>query len=168
MPNFFMRDLSDIGLEEIICSKSILIGLDIGTKTMGVSVSDSRIKIASCLVTINRRGFRADYLSLAQHLKPYKVGLVVVGWPVHLNGSPSQQCEKILRFCEELPHYIDARYAKWDERFSSSVVDRIMVEANLSRRKRQKVIDKTAAVYILQGAIDFLNHRGARAALKKD
>jgi putative Holliday junction resolvase len=159
MDNFFLIDVIDVDVVELINSRNIVIGLDIGDKMIGIAVSDRRIKIATGLTTIKRKGGDRDHQSVLDALKSYSVGLVIFGWPLHLNNSCSKQCKNSLLFCEKLSTMFSAKYAKWDERFSTSVVERIMIDASMSRRKRQQVLDKTAATYILQGAIDFMNYR---------
>jgi putative Holliday junction resolvase len=157
MANFFLKNLSDIKIGELIASESAVLGLDIGDKTVGMAISDRRIKIASGLTTISRNGTDKDFPRLLECVKDYKIGLAIFGWPLQMNGAPGRQCEKTLEFVQRLSEYIDADFAKWDERFSTKVVDDLMINADLSRKKRKKVVDRNAAVYILQGAVDFLN-----------
>lgn len=154
---FFIKDLADVDMDNLVKNGSVIVGLDIGDKTIGMAVSDRRIKIASGLSVIKRKNTKSDYEHLVSGIKPYNPGLVVFGWPVQMNGIPSTQCEKVLEFVQELSEYIEIDFAKWDERFSTKIIDNIMIEADLSRKRRKQVIDKTAAVYILQGAIDFFN-----------
>lgn len=154
---FFIKDLADVDMDNLVKNGSVIVGLDIGDKTIGIAVSDRRIKIASGLSVIKRKNTKSDYEHLVSSIKPYNPGLVVFGWPVQMNGIPSTQCEKVLEFVQELSEYIEIDFTKWDERFSTKIIDNIMIEADLSRKRRKQVIDKTAAVYILQGAIDFFN-----------
>ncbi|MDR0678377.1 MAG: Holliday junction resolvase RuvX [Holosporaceae bacterium] len=162
MTNFFVKDISKIKIDELIASKSVIIGLDIGDKTVGVAVSDGRIKIASGMATISRNGTARDFHSLMDAVRHYKIGLIIFGWPLQMNGLPGKQCEKTLEFVELLSKYIDVDFAHWDERFSTKIVDDLMIRADLSRKKRKKIIDQSAAIYILQGAIDFLNRNSLR------
>ncbi|MDR1983194.1 MAG: Holliday junction resolvase RuvX [Holosporaceae bacterium] len=157
MTNFFIKDILKVKIDELIASKAVIIGLDIGDKTVGVAVSDSRIKIASGLATVSRNGTDRDFNFLMDAVSHYKIGLIIFGWPLQMNGLPGKQCEKTLEFTERLSKYINADFARWDERFSTKVVDDLMIQADLSRKKRKKAVDQSAAVYILQGAIDFLN-----------
>ncbi|MDR2766199.1 MAG: Holliday junction resolvase RuvX [Holosporaceae bacterium] len=153
-----MKNLVDVDVDELLSSESTAVGLDVGDKTVGMAVADRRIKIAGGITTVARTGIiEKDCELIRRHLEPYKIGLVIFGWPVQMNGIPGEQCEKVLKFVTKLSARLPANYAEWDERFSSSAVDDVMIQANLSRRKRKKFIDKTAAVYILQGALDFLN-----------
>lgn len=156
---FSQKDLFNFDINKLIKKKEIIIGLDVGDKTIGVSVSDFRIKIASPLFTVHRKNIDYDCKNLLNNLKNYNIGLIVFGWPVHLDGKIGLQCEKILQFIEKLSEHISVDFIKWDERFSTSVVTKIMIQANLSRKRRKELIDKSSAVYILQGLIDFLNRK---------
>ena len=157
MTVFFIKELKDVQISELIAAKKIIVCLDVGDKTVGISVSDRGIHIATGVTTLERKGYSKDFERIIEILKPYKIGLIIFGWPVQMNGQPGPQCEKVLNFVEQLHEYLPADYAQWDERFSTSAVETIMLEADLSRKKRKNVIDKGAATYILQGALDFLN-----------
>lgn len=161
-----LKNLYEIDLNDIIKNKNTIIGLDIGDKTIGVSVSDRRIKIASSVLLISRTKINNDCAKLYENIVMYNPKIIIFGWPLQMNGVPSKQCEKNFEFIKAFHSYITTtstlpqknwEFAKWDERFSTKVVDNIMIEADLSRKRRKEIIDKTAAVYILQGALDFLN-----------
>ncbi|MDR0555912.1 MAG: Holliday junction resolvase RuvX [Holosporaceae bacterium] len=155
-----MKQIAEIEIDRLISSKLVVMGLDVGDKTIGVAISDEGIKIASGLTTIVRGGSMDVCCSALLHsVRHHKIGLVIFGWPLQMNGIPGKQCEKVLKFIEQLASHMNpnVNFVEWDERFSTKVVDNIMIEANLSRRKRHKSIDRGAAVYILQGAVDFLN-----------
>ena len=158
MPNLFFKNLAEVKIEELIDSRSVLMGLDIGDKKIGIAISDTKIKIASGIVTILRKNTDKDFKLILKCVESYKIGLVIFGWPLQMNGLPGKQCEKVLKFAQQLSEFCDAHFAKWDERFSTKAVNNLMIQADLSRRKRKKIIDQSAAVYILQGAIDFLNY----------
>ncbi|MDR3179441.1 MAG: Holliday junction resolvase RuvX [Holosporaceae bacterium] len=151
--------LETIKINELNRRESVFMGLDVGSKTIGMAVSDRRNKIASSVGTIARKGNNGDFFGILRHLKSYNVGLIICGWPLQMDGLACKQCEKVENFIEKLSKHTDVGIARWDERFSTSVVDKIMIEADLSRKRRKQLVDKTAAVYILQGALDFLNHR---------
>ena len=157
MVDFFIKELRDIQISELVSSGQIIVGLDVGDKTVGVSVSDRSLYIATGITTLERKGYVGDLKKLAEILAPYKVGLIVFGWPVQMDGQPGSQCEKVLNFIKEFAEYFPNDYAKWDERLSTRAVESIMINADMSRKKRKKVIDKGAATYILQGVLDFLN-----------
>ncbi|MDR2158381.1 MAG: Holliday junction resolvase RuvX [Holosporaceae bacterium] len=159
MTEFFIKNLSEIKIDELRDSKSVAIGLDVGDKTVGIAVSDGNIKVASGAITILRKGTDTDFQLLQENIKRWKIGLIIVGWPLQMNGLPGKQCEKVLEFARRLFRYVNVDFAKWDERFSTKVVDNLMISADLSRKKRKKAINHNAAAYILQGAIDFLNNQ---------
>ena len=154
----FICELKNIDIRKLVSDNSVIIGLDIGDKTVGISVSDRRIKIASGITTVQRNDSTEDFVKIKESVSKYKIGAVIFGWPVQMNGQPGPQCEKILEFVEKLKDYFtDAYFSYWDERLSTCAVTNVLLTADLSRKKRKKVVDKSAAVYILQGAIDFLN-----------
>lgn len=150
-------ELNSINTNQLISDNCIAVGLDVGDKTIGVAISDRRIKISSGVTTISRNGSSQDCIKLKSILEKYAVGCIVFGWPVQMNGIPGSQCEKVLKFAEGLRNYFDIPFVYWDERLSTRAVDNVMIQADISRKKRKKVVDKNAAVYILQGTIDFLN-----------
>lgn len=152
-----IQELSEINLEQLLSSKLVAIGLDVGDKTIGIAVSDSRMKIASGVTTLIRG--KDDVSRLMTILKPYKIGLIAVGWPVQMNGIPGEQCKKVQEFISELSSIVDVPIVKWDERFSTKVVDSVLIEANVSRKKRKKYVDKIAATYILQGVLEYFERR---------
>ncbi|MDR1551559.1 MAG: Holliday junction resolvase RuvX [Holosporaceae bacterium] len=157
MTDFFIKKISEIKIVDLIASESVIIGLDVGDRTIGVAVSDRRIRIASGLTTVIRKEMSMDIAHLLESIRYHNVGSVIFGWPLQMNGIPGEQCKKVLEFIGYLSAYLKVCFAQWDERFSTKVIDKLMIEADLSRRKRKKIIDRNAAVYILQGAIDFLN-----------
>jgi putative Holliday junction resolvase len=161
MTEFFTKNISEIKIDEIISAKSVAMGLDVGEKTVGVAISDRRIKIASGVTTIARKGTDRDFELLLESVKYHKIGVVIFGWPLQMNGLAGKQCEKISEFAAQLSKYISADFVQWDERFSTKVVDNLMIHANLSRKRRKEVVDRGAAIYILQGAIDFMNNSAA-------
>ncbi len=154
----FISELKNININQLLSEDSVILGLDIGDKTVGISVSDKRIRIASGVTTISRINTTRDFEKIKEAVKQYNIGCIIFGWPVQMNGQPGPQCEKTLKFVEELREYFnDTLFSYWDERLSTSAVTNILIKADVSRKKRKKVVDKNAAVYILQGAIDFLN-----------
>ena len=155
--DFFLSPIKDLNLDQILDKNSVLLGLDVGDTTVGVAVSDRRIKIASGITTISRKSLVNDCNKLQEAIKQYKIGGIIVGWPIQMNGIPGTQCEKVLKFAQALKDYFDVPFFYWDERLSTCAVNSVLLQADLSRKKRKNVVDKSAAVYILQGAIDFLN-----------
>lgn len=154
---FFITELKELNTQEIIANNKVIAGLDIGDKTVGISISDRRLKIASGITTIQRNGTSKDLETFKKAIENYDIGAIIFGWPVQMNGLPGAQCEKILNFVTELSEIFKVPFCKWDERCSTCAVDKILIQADMSRKKRKKVIDKSAAIYILQGALDCIN-----------
>lgn len=136
-----------------------LLGLDLGEKTIGVAVSDSGLSLASPVTTVRRSKFTADALQLGILIAEREVGGLVVGLPVNMDGSEGRRCQSARQFARNLRAVagIDLPVVFWDERLSTMAVERFLVDqADMSRRRRGVVIDKMAAAYILQGALDSL------------
>ena len=137
-----------------------LLGLDIGSKTIGLAVSDSGLSIASPVETIRRTKFTVDAIRLEQVIDAYAASGLILGLPVNMDGSEGPRCQSVRQFGRNLLERLDLPIAFWDERLSTSAVTRTLLEADMSRRRRGEVVDKMAAAYILQGALDYL--RGLR------
>lgn len=140
-----------------------LLGLDVGSKTIGLALSDSRLVIATPMETIRRTKFGRDAERLAEILHAHDVGGLVIGLPVSMDGSEGPRCQSVRQFASNLTEAFASRgvadlpMAFWDERLSTSAVERFLVdEADMTRRRRAQVVDKMAAAYILQGALDAL------------
>jgi putative holliday junction resolvase len=129
-------------------------GLDVGSKTIGVAVSDPLGITAQGLDTIRRRNKRQDFEELARLLREYNVQDIVVGYPLRLSGSEGVQSEKIRQFADELRRRFQRNVYLWDERLTSSQANRILREADLSIQKRREAVDRMAAVLILQSWMD--------------
>lgn len=137
-------------------ARGALIGLDLGTKTVGVAVSDPDRRLASAVETVARKTFAADaarVLALAAERKT--VGFVL-GLPVNMDGSEGPRAQSARAFARNFAKLTDLPIAMWDERLSTAAVERELIAADASRRKRAAVIDAHAAAYILQGALDRL------------
>ncbi len=139
-----------------------ILGLDVGAKTIGLALSDVSRTIASPHATIRRRRFRDDLVALKRVIAAQNVGGLVVGLPVNMNGSEGPRCQSVRQFAANLLAEIDRPLAFWDERLSTLAVERAMLDADLSRRRRGQIVDKLAAAYILQGALDSLPRDRAR------
>ncbi|MGH6995080.1 MAG: Holliday junction resolvase RuvX [Stellaceae bacterium] len=133
-----------------------LLGLDVGTKTVGLALSDTRRVIASPLDTIRRTRFRDDAQRIVHEVEKHGVGGIVVGLPLGLDGKPNSRVQGVRQFAQNLLAVIDLPLAFWDERLSTAAVERGMIEGDLSRRRRAEIIDRAAAAYILQGLLDRL------------
>ncbi len=133
-----------------------LIGIDVGTKTLGLALSDVTRTIASGLTTLARTKFAADAQRLLALAGEHGVGGFVVGLPVNLDGSEGPRAQATRAFARNLGNLARIPILLWDERLSTAAAERALLEADLSRRRRARVIDKVAATLILQGALDRL------------
>ena len=150
--------LAPTALRETLPPKGALLGLDVGTKTIGVAISDPGRSVASPVETIRRTKFSADVLRLEALIDSRRVIGFVIGLPVALDGSEGPRCQSVRQFAANLMARRDLPTLLWDERFSTAAVERFLVdEADMSRKRRAEVVDKMAAAYILQGALDALN-----------
>jgi putative pre-16S rRNA nuclease len=141
-------------------AKGALLGLDVGTKTVGMAVSDPQRTIASPRDTIRRGRFRDDVETLKKLAAADRIAGVVVGLPVNMDGTEGPRCQSVRQFAANLLEHLDLPLAFWDERLSTMAVTRAMLEADLSRKRRAELADKLAAAYILQGALDALAQAG--------
>ena len=133
-----------------------LLGLDVGARTVGLAVSDSGMTIASPVTTIRRTKFAADAGALFRLADERGVSALVIGLPINMDGSEGPRCQSVRQFADNLLSVRDVPIAFWDERWSTQAVERAMLAADLSRKKRAKAVDAAAAAYILQGALDGL------------
>lgn len=131
-----------------------LMGLDLGTKTIGLALSDVSRTVASPFDTIRRTKFTADVTLLFAHLDKHDVGGLVLGLPVEMDGAEGPRCQATRSFAANLLRLRDLPIALWDERLSTAAVTRTLLEADSSRKRRAEVVDKMAAAYILQGLLD--------------
>ncbi len=150
------RPLSVEDLAERLPSKGRLIGLDLGTKTIGLALSDVERRLASPLKTLARGAFQKDADALLALFEELGIAAVVLGLPLDLEGREGPRAQSTRAFARNLATRTQLPIALWDERFSTAVVTRSLIEQDVSRAKRAKVVDKLAAAYILQGALDRL------------
>ena len=135
-----------------------LLGLDLGTKTIGVAVSDPDRKLAAPVLTIARARFASDAERLLELAAERRAVGFVLGLPLNMDGSEGPRAQATRAFARNLAKLTALPIALWDERLSTAAVERVLIEADASRRKRKAVIDQHAAAYILQGALDRLRH----------
>lgn len=133
-----------------------IMGLDVGERTIGVAVSDAFGWTAQGVTVIRRTSLQQDLACLEKLVKEYAVGKIIVGLPRRTDGSYGPETDKMYQFGEELTRTLGLAVEYWDERFSTVVADRILLEGDVSRAKRRQVIDKVAATVILQA---YLDHR---------
>lgn len=131
-----------------------IMGLDIGSHTIGVAITDELRITAQGLKTIRRKSKEEDFEEIIRIIDQFKIGKIVVGLPKNMNGTLGKQAERVLQWIKTIRQKVDLPIVTWDERFSTVEASRILLEADLSRRKRKKAIDKLAAVIILQGYIE--------------
>ena len=145
-------------LLQFIESGQKLMGLDLGTKTIGLAVSDTMFKIATPLEIIQRSKFTKDTQSLRAFEETHNIGALVIGLPLNMDGSEGPRVQASRAFARNLLQQKDQPIVFWDERLSTSAVTRTLIDADMSRAKRADVVDKMAAAYILQGVLDLLNN----------
>lgn len=138
-----------------------LLGLDLGTKTIGLALSDVARKIATPLEVVRRRKFTLDAGRLVEIAAQFDVAALVVGLPLNMDGSEGPRAQATRAFVRNLAAITPLPCCFWDERLSTAAVTRCLIEQDISRAKRALSIDKVAAAYILQGALDRLNRRVA-------
>ncbi len=131
-----------------------ILGLDIGTKTVGVAISDPLGWTAQGITTIRRKNYTKDMEEIKKICDEYGVETIVAGMPKNMNGTIGPSGEMVKEFCEKLNEVVDIKIEFWDERLTTVAAHRAMLEADLSRSKRNKIVDKVAATYILQGYLD--------------
>jgi putative Holliday junction resolvase len=147
---------SPVDLAPFLEPGSSLIGLDLGTKTIGVAASDTRRTIATALETLPRRKFAKDAEALMA-IAAYRQAVgFVIGLPRNMDGSEGPRAQASRAFARNLVRATGLPVALWDERLSTAAVERTLIEADTSRRRRSEVVDKMAAAFILQGALDRL------------
>lgn len=136
-----------------------LIGFDYGSKRLGVAVSDLMRNIASSYKIIHRSDWQKDIAEIKKIITEKEVCAIVYGLPLQMNGEEGEIAKEVKAFAEKLFQEIPLPYMFWDERLSSSAVEKFLIkEVDLSRNKRKKILDSSAAAYILQGALDALNY----------
>lgn len=139
-------------------ARRALIGLDLGDKTVGVAISDLMGTVATPQETVRRKKFTLDAARLLEIIKDRDVGGIVLGLPRNMDGSEGPRCQKTRAFARNLGRLTELPIGFWDERLSTVAAERVLLEADTSRKRRAEVIDHVAASYILQGALDRMGH----------
>ena len=153
-----------IGLEDLagrLAPHARLMGVDLGTKTIGLALSDVERRIATPLETIRRVKFMQDAARLIELATKFEIAALVVGLPLNMDGSEGPRVQSTRSFLGNLAKLTPLPAVFWDERLSTAFVQRALIEQDVSRAKRAEVVDKMAAAYILQGALDRLARMGA-------
>jgi putative Holliday junction resolvase len=137
-------------------ARGALIGLDLGTKTIGVAASDPDRRVAAGVETITRKTFTTDAARLLALAAERKAAGFVLGLPINMDGSEGPRAQSTRAFARNLARLTELPIALWDERLSTAAVERELIAADVSRARRARVIDEHAAIFILQGALDRL------------
>lgn len=149
----------DLTLRDVVAAippDARLMGLDLGTKTIGVATSDRTRMIATPIETIARKKFTQDAERLLAIIQAENIGLIVLGLPVNMDGTEGPRCQSTRAFARNFAKLSSVPVVFWDERLSTAAVERMLIQADASRAKRDAVIDKLAAAWILQAALDSL------------
>ncbi len=131
-----------------------IMGLDVGNRTIGVAVSDALGITAQGITTIRRKSLKDDFEKLKELINDYNVEKIVVGLPKNMNNTIGPQGNKVLKFVDELKNETNKEIIMQDERLTTVSAERVLIKADVSRKKRKKVIDKLAASYILQSYLE--------------
>ena len=142
----------------LLAPRAALMGLDLGTRTIGLAVSDTGRRVASPLRTIKRTRFGADAAALLEEAAARSIGGFVLGLPRNMDGSEGPRAQSTRAFARNLERLTPLPIGFWDERLSTVAAERALIEGDTSRRRRAEVIDQVAAGYILQGALDRLRY----------
>ncbi len=147
-----LTDIADLSAH--LGPRQRILGLDVGSKTIGLAMSDPALGLSTPLSTIRRSKLAADTQALLDVIGEFQVGALVVGLPVNMDGSEGPRCQSVRQFVANIENALDLPVALWEERLSTAAVTKEMIDADVSRRRRSQVVDKLAASYILQGALD--------------
>ena len=166
-----VRNISE--LPALLRKNTCLLGLDYGSKVIGVAVSDPGFSVASPLTSIVRTKFSADAAALAVIIKERNIGGIIVGLPKNMDGSESKTAQAARAFMRNLSQKgvmpdPDIPVLFWDERLSTAAVERFLLEDDMSRKRRDAVVDKMAAAYILQGALDAIRNEKVRQSIRPE
>ena len=150
-------------LKTLLNGTGRLLALDLGTKTIGISMSDETRLIASPLEGLNRKELKRDIQKIAHLISQWNIQAMVVGYPIHLDGSRGEKAIWAEKFYQKLQESITIPMVLYDERWTTRVVERMLIEADVSRQRRAHIVDKLSACYLLQGVLDGLrNERNGR------
>ena len=147
-------------LPPLLGPRGRLLGLDLGTKTIGLALSDVERRLASPLETVRRVKFTRDVAHLAAVVEKFDVAALVVGLPLNMDGTEGPRAQSTRSFVRQLGPLLPLSVCFWDERLSTAAVTRSLIAQDASRAKRAEVVDRMAAAYILQGVLDRLRHLG--------
>ena len=143
-------------LKHFIALNQRLLGFDPGTKTIGLALSDTSLKVATPLTTIKRKKFKDDVAEIGKIIEAHNIGGFIIGLPLNMDGTEGPRCQSCRQLQKNLETHFDLPACFWDERLSTVAVTRTLLDADASRKRRAEVVDKMAAAFILQGALDSL------------
>ncbi|MBT5073521.1 MAG: Holliday junction resolvase RuvX [Kordiimonadaceae bacterium] len=146
-------------LKSLLKKDERLLGLDLGSKTIGIALSDIRLTVATPMETIRRTKFTKDAERLLSIIAEQNVGGIILGLPKNMDGSEGPRCQSTRQFAKNMIEKTDIAIGFWDERLSTIAVTRTLLEADTSRKRRSELVDKMAASYILQGVLDNLSNK---------
>lgn len=135
-----------------------VIGLDLGSKTIGIALSDQSMRVASPLKVLKRIKFTDNLNELQVIIHEFSICGIVLGWPLNMNSTEGPRTQATKAYAKNLEKSIEVPIIFWDERLSTIAAEKVLIKADVSRKKRKLLIDKMAATYILQGALDRLNY----------
>ena len=135
-----------------------ILSLDYGERKVGIAISDTNCSIALPSEVYERNKTNKDFLYIKEFIIKNNIQAVLIGMPYNMDGSEGEKCETVKNFTNKLLEFIDINIIFWDERFSTQAQERILIDKDLSRKKRKKIIDKLAASYFLQSFLDFLKN----------
>jgi len=145
-----------------------ILALDLGDKRIGIAVSDQQCIIAQPVGFIKRTNLRNDIGALKNHIDSFKANKVIVGLPKSLNGSIGPRAKLVLEFTQRLKEELEQEIIVWDERFTTSQAEKVLIQGNVKRRKRKSLVDKLAAVLILQSYLDYLAENYLNEQISKE
>ncbi|AKI01001.1 RNAse H-fold protein YqgF [Hoeflea sp. IMCC20628] len=151
--------MAAIGIEELndrLLPGQTIAGIDLGTVTIGLAISDLSLRLASPRPMIKRKKFTLDAVVLLESLARDNAGAAIIGLPVNMDGSEGPRCQATRAFVRSMAEKTDLPFVFWDERLSTVAAERALIEMDVSRKKRKERIDSAAASFILQGALDRL------------
>lgn len=140
----------------VLPARGALIGIDTGEKTIGIAICDAGWRIASPLIGLRKARFRENGAAISRLCQENRVAGIVVGLPLNMDGSAGPKAQAARAFARNLASVVGVPILLWDERLSTAAVTRAMIDADTSRKRRAEIVDKVAAAYILQGALDRL------------
>jgi putative Holliday junction resolvase len=146
-------------MKQLLAPGQRLMALDVGTKTVGLALSDTRLVIATPLETLRRTKFSSDADRLAALGRTHAVGGLVLGLPISMDGSEGPRCQSVRQFARNLEPFLPLPMTFWDERLSTAAVERDLIAHDMTRKRRAQIVDRVAAAYILQGFLDWLGRQ---------